>query len=184
MKATKQLIAEHQAVRLVLQIFQVISDHIQEGRAINYTHVNRLLDFLKVFIDKCHHTKEEQILFPILLKKNNDLAGGPISVMLNEHDQGRKIIKQLLQDMESYKKDPENTGPRVIKDLDSYTSLLSQHILKENNILFPMADSILSEIEQNNLFDAFEELEINEIGPGTHEGFHNMLEEYATVYLN
>lgn len=183
MKATEQLIAEHEAVKLVLRIFQVISANIQKGREINNNHLDRLLEFLKVFVDKCHHTKEEELLFPLLQKKNPNRIGGPVGVMLNEHVQGRSLIKQISQEIEKYNKDAKNEGPKIIEGLGKYTSLLSQHIRKENEILFPMADSILSESEQNKLFEAFEELETNRIGLGTHEGFHNMLKEYKMVYL-
>lgn len=183
MKATKQLRAEHEAVRLVLRVFQVISGEIQNGQTLAEGHLDRLLEFLRVFVDKCHHAKEEELLFPLMQEKDQD-AIAPVNAMLSEHRQGRNLVKELSGEIEGYTKGDNTSGGKIVQGLEQYIELLAQHINKENQVLFPLADSILTAAEQEQLFEAFEELEINRIGAGTHEEFHHMLEEFETLYLS
>ncbi len=64
-----------------------------------------------------------------------------------------------------------------------YISLLKDHIERENNVLFPMADSRLSEERQDELFEGFEKIEEERIGAGRHEEFHHLLEKLSGIYL-
>jgi len=51
-----------------------------------------------------------------------------------------------------------------------YIALLTQHINKENNVLFPMGERVLSAKKQEELVEAFERLERERIGEGTWKG--------------
>ncbi|NOY57840.1 MAG: hemerythrin, partial [Calditrichaeota bacterium] len=65
----------------------------------------------------------------------------------------------------------------VIENARNYSALLSQHIQKENNILYPMANQILSEEDQQNLQREFERVENDVVGKGVHEKYHRLVEE-------
>ncbi|HJX04925.1 MAG TPA: hemerythrin, partial [Thermoplasmata archaeon] len=56
--------------------------------------------------------------------------------------------------------------------------LLSAHIQKEDGILYPMADRILTEDDQRFLERGFEDVEEKIMGPGVHEKYHKMIEEW------
>jgi hemerythrin-like domain-containing protein len=108
---------------------------------------------------------------------------GPIGVMLIEHDQGRAFVKGMGEAATRYKKG-ESTGlAEFTKNARDYIALLTQHINKENNILFPMGDRAISREKQGELVEAFETLEREKIGAGTHEKFHQLLHHLQEVYL-
>lgn len=61
--------------------------------------------------------------------------------------------------------------------------LLTDHIDKENNILFAMADDRLSTETQEKLFEGYAKIEASRIGAGRHEEFHALLHKRGDVYL-
>jgi hemerythrin-like domain-containing protein len=109
--------------------------------------------------------------------------GGPIAVMLHEHQLGRDYIKSLNSVLEEFKGGNKSVINIVILNSRSYIELLRNHIEKENNILFMMADRVLNDTEQSKIFDAFEKLEVEKIGLGKHEEYHNLLKELKKNYL-
>ncbi|MFZ0727462.1 MAG: hemerythrin domain-containing protein, partial [Desulfobacterales bacterium] len=96
MNAIEDLTAEHEAVRLTLRILDIIRGDIDRcGEIKNDDHIDNLLEFFSVFVDKCHHGKEEKLLFPALEAVGVGREGGPIGVMLAEHRQGRELVAEM-----------------------------------------------------------------------------------------
>jgi hemerythrin-like domain-containing protein len=183
MKATQQLKDEHEGIKLMLNIMETICNDLEKGKELNINHYEKILDFIKGFADKCHHGKEEDILFPQLIGHGMAKEGGPIAVMLHEHQLGRDHIKSLSNDFNELKGGNKNAIKGIILSSRSYVELLRNHIEKENNILFMMAYRVLNEKEQTKIFDDFEKLEIEKIGPGKHEEYHKLLKELKIIYL-
>jgi hemerythrin-like domain-containing protein len=179
MKATQDLRKEHEGILLMLDIMEQISLKDE----INKEHLANIIDFLKTFADKCHHGKEEEFLFPKLVEKGIGNENGPIGVMLADHEQGRKYIKGLNDSFENYMKGDKSSIVIIKENLNNYINLLRSHISKENNVLFNMADKVLSEEEQNLLFEDFEKIEIERIGEGKHEEYHELLKSLKKEYL-
>jgi len=71
MQATDELKKEHHAIELMLKILKAVSAKLEQGEQILADHLNGIMAFLTVFVDKCHHGKEEEFLFPAL-----EAAGG------------------------------------------------------------------------------------------------------------
>lgn len=183
MKATQQLKDEHEGIKLMLSIMEKIADNLNNGNELNTDHYKKIVDFLKTFADKCHHGKEENILFPAMENHGVPNAGGPIGMMLYEHEQGRGFIKEMSEALLNVEKGNKDSVKNVISASGNYANLLRNHIEKENNILFMMADQVLTEPEQSQLFDEFEELEVEKIGLGKHEEYHHLLKELREIYL-
>lgn len=183
MKATQQLKDEHEGIKLMLKIMEKISDDLENGKKLNIEHYGKIIDFIKGFADKCHHGKEEDILFPAMVNHGIPNEGGPIAVMLNEHQLGRDHIKSLSSSFEDFKIGNKSASIGIISSSIGYVQLLRNHIEKENNILFPMADRVLNEEEQKKIFDAFEKLEVEKIGIGKHDEYHKLLKELKNIYL-
>ena len=133
-------------------------------------------DFLKNFADKCHHAKEEKLLFVKMMERGVSGEVGPIAVMLREHEDGRAHVRRIadLSAGELGKKD----SLELIKHTRGYVELLTQHIQKEDHILYPMANQILTPDDQEYLREGFEKVEEEIMGQGTHERYHKMLEEW------
>ena len=183
MKATQQLKDEHEGIKLMLNIMETICNDLEKGKELNINHFGKILDFIKGFADKCHHGKEEDILFPTLVNHGMSKEGGPIAVMLHEHELGRDHIKSLSSAFEDLKEGNKAALENIVSGTRSYIELLRNHIEKENNILFMMADKVLDEKEQSTVFEDFEKLEIEKIGPGKHEEYHRLLKELKNIYL-
>ena len=133
--------------------------------------------FIKNFIDICHHGKEEKVLFPLIEKYGFPREGGPTGVMLLEHEQGRTLAKVLADAVERYKKGEETAKRVIIESSQAYILLLTQHIPKEDEILYPLADRILSADEKRGLLKGFREVEEYTVGPGKHEELLNYVDE-------
>ena len=182
MKATEQLKNEHEAVKLMMKILDAAGGKLKAGNKQKIADFEDMIDFLKVFVDRCHHGKEEQILFPQMEKAGVSKENGPIGVMLAEHEQGRGYIRGMSQGVEDYKAGKGDATQLLLENVALYIELLDQHIFKENNVLFAMADKLFTEEEQNTLFDQFEELEEKVIGLGKHEELHHLLEKMNAAY--
>ena len=172
MKATQQLKDEHEGIKLMLMILEKICWNINNDKRLNFDHIDKVVDFIKGFADKCHHGKEEEILFPAMIKSGIPKEGGPISVMLHEHEIGRNHIKALSKAIDEVKSGNNEAAATLVLSAGNYIELLRNHIEKENNILFKMADQVLNEEEQSKIFDEFEKLEVEKIGIGKHEEYH------------
>ena len=72
----------------------------------------------------------------------------------------------------------------VLKNAHGYISLLTDHIEKENSVLFVMAENLLSEKRQDELFEGFERIQQDRIGVGKHEEFHGLLKKLSGIYLD
>jgi hemerythrin-like domain-containing protein len=183
MKATQQLKDEHEGIKLMLNVMETICNDLEKGEELNRDHFEKILDFIKGFADKCHHGKEEDVLFPALVNHGMSKEAGPIAVMLHEHKLGRDYIKSISSAFDVLKGGSMHAITNLISDTRSYVELLRNHIEKENNILFMMADKVLNEKEQSIVFDAFEEMEIEKVGAGKHEEYHVLLKELKNIYL-
>lgn len=184
MTATEQLRTEHKAIRIALILLDILRNKIENEGIADVEKLEKLAEFFSVFVDKCHHGKEENMLFPKLEKIGIPRENGPIGVMLTEHEFGRDYIRIINESIKSYKVRPDgSTLEKMVEAIKGYIDLLEQHIYKENNILFAMADMHLSDEIQKELFEKFEMFEINEIGPQKHEEFHKMLNEVKRELL-
>ena len=178
--ATEILRHEHDAILKMISATEEVARRLDRGERVRPEILGNLLEFFRLFADRCHHGKEEALLFPLLESKGLPRQGGPIGVMLLEHDEGRGFIKQMVEAAEAYKTVPESAGPRWAEPARNYSALLRAHIDKENNILFRIAEQILTPDEQARLAEDFEKVEVEKMGAGTHERLHAMMDQLLT----
>jgi hemerythrin-like domain-containing protein len=183
MKATEQLTEEHQAVVLTLNILEIIIARLSNGKKVDPNHLEQIIDFFQGFVDRCHHTKEEKLLFPKMQEYGLAKEGGPISVMLLEHERGRDLVKNLKRAVDDYRNHKRGAAKEIVSQAQKYVQLLNDHIQKEDNILFPMADIVIPQLERERLWKGFEEVENKEVGKGKHEAYHQILDQLKSYYL-
>jgi hemerythrin-like domain-containing protein len=177
MLASEVLKSEHRGIERMLKVLEKEAARLEAGEPVQLRTFEDGVEFLRNFADRCHHTKEETRLFPALKAAGVAVEGGPIGMMLAEHEQGRKHIRGMAEALEAYKNGDRSAGAALASSARAYVSLLRQHIWKEDNVLFPMADRILPESEQASLIASFDKIEEEEMGPGVHERYHQMLDE-------
>jgi hemerythrin-like domain-containing protein len=174
--ATKVLRHEHEAILKMLGASEEVGRRLEQGERVDQQTLDDLLEFFQLFADRCHHGKEEDLLFPLLEKKGFPRQGGPIGVMLFEHERGRALIRQMAEAAAAYKSGDKSAGIRWAQAGAGYAALLRAHIAKENNVLFAMAERVLRPAEQADLAEGFEKLEVEKMGAGTHERLHAMMD--------
>ncbi len=181
MKATQVLRDEHEGILAMLAVVEAAAYRLRDGKDIPPDLMTNAVGFFQNFADKCHHHKEEGGLFPSLVDHGMPQEGGPVGVMLEEHDQGRAFVRAMKDAADKYAKGDVSAKAALISNTLAYVKLLREHIGKENAVLFPMADNILSDNEQGEMYEAFERIEANEMGPGVHERYHAMIGEYQKL---
>ena len=188
MKATEVLQEEHQGVLLALRVLEKIGAELVQppiGASRDPAgDLARLLDFLRVFVDKCHHGKEEDVLFPALLEAGLPREGGPVQVMLAEHAAGRKLVAAMDRALTDFQTGNAAAAATLREAATEYVKLLTDHIYKEDHVLYPIADEKIAAPVQAAMVEAFEKIEEERIGVGTHERYHEMLKEFRRGYLS
>lgn len=185
MKPIEDLKMEHEAVKITLRVLDSICNEAEKsGEFTNSDHLEQLIEFFTTFVDRCHHGKEEELLFPALEEVGVSREGGPIGVMLKEHQQGRDAVAKMKAALVRYQGGDRKAVGDLVHHARAYITLLDQHIDKENNVLFVLADNNLSKEKQMALWEGFETIETQKIGPGKHEAFHKMIDSMKSIYLS
>lgn len=181
MQATNELMLEHQGIELMLEILKTVSKRLLDGGAVPPEHLEGILEFLTVFVDKCHHGKEEKYLFRAMEAAGVDHITGHIGVLIYEHEQGRMHIARIKKGLAGTLGVPDMV--EVQAAAADYVELMVQHIATENTDVFPLADKVLDADATAKLCENFEKLERERIGAGKHEEFHALLDTLQDLYL-
>ena len=122
-------------------------------------HLEEAVELIKNYADGLHHAKEETLLFPMMAERGFSTTQGPVAVMLHEHAAGREYVKGMSENIRLLKEGDLSAVNMIYANIHGYSELLQNHIYKENNMLFRMADNALSDSDQQSLFQHFEQLE-------------------------
>ena len=139
--ATDILRDEHHVILDWLGRLEVAAARLEAGDKLPEAQWSGLLDWFRHFADARHHAKEENSLFPAMIKAGVPARGGPVDVMLEEHEEGRTLLAAMA------------AGPAAARAATArrYLRLLREHIDKENGLLFPLADAVLDDGAQSAL---------------------------------
>ncbi len=153
MSPTQILSEEHKHILKVIDVLMAECRAIEAGKDINRALFKKIIRFIKNYADAFHHAKEEDILFVELCKDNVRMPCNPVQQMLYEHDQGRAFVKDLEVGVKS------GNRKKILESARAYADLLTEHIYKEDNILYPMADSALSQKVKSAMAKKFKRVE-------------------------
>lgn len=173
-KPTEILSDEHRVIERVLDALQrltavPVNPLLEQWR--------KALDFFRHFADQCHHFKEEKVLFPALEEHGIPREGGPIGMMLAEHEEGRGHVRSMIDAVEQVAQGNGAASTTLLNHARAYVTLLREHIQKEDDILFRMADEVIPEEEQRRILKDFENHEAEEMGAGAHEKYLGIAHE-------
>ena len=179
MRPTEVLMEEHRVIEQMLNCLEQMADRCEAGQPLDIESANQAIDFIRTFADRCHHAKEEDLLFPLMEQKGFSREQGPTGVMLDEHEQGRRHVRAMSDAIARIPSGGVIATGMFIEHARAFVQLLRQHIYKEDHCLFPMANQAFSEVDQDQLARSFSKVEHEEIGPGIHEKYMQLADQLA-----
>lgn len=177
MLATDILSSEHRVIERVIASMEKAANGLEGGKAVRPGFFLDAADFIKGFADGCHHRKEEGVLFVRMAENGMPVEGGPVGVMLQEHEMGRAYTRGMRDAAQKLAAGDGAARDGVVENARGYAQLLKQHIFKEDHILFPMASQVIPYNQQTLVAEDFEHVEHEETGEGVHEKYLALAEK-------
>lgn len=177
MKATDILMQEHRLIEQVLDCLEEKACRLEDGEEISADFFIAAADFVAGFADGGHHRKEEDILFPAMTERDMPGDSGPVAVMLQEHEEGRRFTAGFRAAAEQMRDGDSVASMDVVRNALDYVNLLREHIMKEDNVLFPMAEQVLDADKMQEVSRAFEEIVAGEKASGHSEKYQALVDK-------
>lgn len=153
--ATKNLEDDHVFILQLIDTMEIMTTSFDPVVA----DLEEVVELIKNFADGLHHAKEESLLFPRMVEHGFSIQQGPVAMMLHEHSLGRNYVKEMAENIALFKKGDLSALAMIYHSMLGYGELLRNHIAKENNVLFRMADQALPNEEQESLYKQFQGIE-------------------------
>jgi hemerythrin-like domain-containing protein len=144
--STASLRRDHELIEKVIKAMDATIQLLNENKKIPESILLPVIDFSKNFTDVCHHSKEENSLFPALEQAGMPKNMGPIAMMLMDHERSREIGANMETSAKEYLSSGDST--KLISDMQQYVEHITEHLWKENNRLFMMAEARLQYVAQ------------------------------------
>lgn len=170
------LVAEHEMIERAMAVLKSNLEKIDEAVKAPLQ-MQRAIDFLLEFGDKIHNTKEEKFLFPLMGQKGLPVEGGPIGVMLMEHDAERKLLQKMMVELPSLVEATTTGRHKFAARGFEYLKIRAEHIWKENDVLYAMGRKVISEEENSTLLQDFKTLDQQTYGDAARQHYEQMLAE-------
>ena len=155
MTATQVMEAEHRTIETVAKALGDLALAIEKGQSADVALLKTAVEFFRVYADKLHHGKEEVLFFPMLVKRGVPPQGCPIGGLTQEHVKGRALVGALEEGITFYSQKKPGAQDGLVQTLRKIVNLYQNHIWKEDAMVFPMADKILTEADQKELSEKF-----------------------------
>ncbi len=170
------LVAEHEMIERAMAVLKEQLGKIQEGDQ-EPVKLQRAIDFLLEFGDKIHNKKEEDFVFPLMHERGIPSEGGPLGVMLMEHEAERTLLAAMLMQVGSLHSATLDERLAFRNKGLEYLKIRADHIWKENDILYPMARKVFQEGDNANLLASFNRINSETYGDTAAAHFSQMLAE-------
>jgi hemerythrin-like domain-containing protein len=159
MKPRGPLMIEHRLIEEMIDIIKKKIPEIKESEKVDPIFVDTAVDFIRVYADKTHHGKEEDILFRDCLKKKMSAEDTKVmNELIDEHKFGRKIVSELVTAKENYVKG-KDTINIILEKLEILTEFYPKHIEKEDKDFFLNSEKYFSEEELQKMLKEFWEFD-------------------------
>ena len=167
--STASLRNDHTLIEKVLNALETTVSLLVEGKCIPEQILLPTIDFTQNFTHVCHHGKEEEGLFPALGQTGMPKNMGPIYRMLLEHKMTEQLAEQIEVNTKLYLE--SGNSSKLILALQNYVTHVRDHLWKENNRLFMMADSRLNNVskEVDDRLQKIEHAKLEELGKSRSE---------------
>jgi hemerythrin-like domain-containing protein len=180
-----QLKQDHDDMRTMVAVLAEMASRFDEGDTVPVDDLRQVMGYMDVFVNRCHHTKEEEVLFPALedagLQRE---GGGPLEIMQAEHQLETNFLEGMNDAFGRYANGDAQAGQVISQYARDYAALLSRDMEQEDQLLLPIAEQQLPEAKQEDMAQQLESIEREVLGPKRHEPYHAMAHRLAELYLN
>lgn len=167
----KKLVDEHVLIKRLLALIPAIIEFTEKSAKVDKNLILNCVDFIRTYADKYHHMKEEDILFKYVDEKSEI-----IQIMYKDHITGRNHVKQAVEGAENGNK------AQIKEHLLGYRDLLTQHIKKEDEILYPWIDRQLSTAQVGEMFRKCNEADAS-VGSALPKKYETFIQELEGKFL-
>ncbi|GFO61218.1 cation-binding protein [Geomonas silvestris] len=174
---TQRLKDEHQLILRMLALLEKNARLTEAGSFMDYQFYLDGVDFIRNYADRFHHAKEEDVLFEALVANGMPRANSPVAAMLMEHDLGRSYVKAMEEAAGKALKGEPDQNDAIVANARGYLELLREHISKEDEILYPLAERVLPESVRDGIAEAYERAEAA-AQKGLEEHYRAVVEKY------
>jgi hemerythrin-like domain-containing protein len=174
---TQTLVDEHRLIIRVLALLEKNAPLTAEGNYCNWQFYLDGIDFIRQYADQFHHAKEEDILFQALIDNGMPKEHSPVAAMLMEHDQGRSFVRAMEAAVHEAQAGRTETCQAIAENALGYAALLRDHISKEDDILYPLAERVISESMRTGILQGYQTAEA-QIAPEFCERYQAIVTKY------
>lgn len=171
------LIDDHQTTE---RVFDAVSRALAGERPPSARLLQQFSSYATEYIDGCHNRKEEDHLFPLAEARGIPRDGGPLAVMLMEHEQSRTLLGELVPLVERFVAGDAAVLSQLRTKVDAYAALLKGHFWKETDILYPMVRRLMQPEDDARVLAGIEATEAA-LGPDTRARYYRLADEICGV---
>ncbi len=175
MNPTFDLKSEHDTMAIILTALKKTASDIHQNNYFDLFRASQIIEFIRTYNDKCHHEKEERILFPAILESGLTNAADTVRILISEHEMARDCIAALENNIRDYLAGHTYALEGLSPNINKYISLEEKHIKTENNVLFPMADKVLNTKKQETILIEFRHIQDQNVGHNKHLEYYILL---------
>jgi len=175
MQARAPLMIEHRLIEQMLNVIQHELERVEQTQSIDPYFVDKAVDFIRVYADRTHHGKEEDILFRDLWKKQqSNEVWQMMDELIEDHVFARNTTKALVEANMRYRRGHGAALGEVTARLRTLLDFYPKHIKKEDEIFFPATRAYFTEEEDQAMLAEFWEFDRKMI----HEKYKSVVKEF------
>jgi hemerythrin-like domain-containing protein len=148
---------EHRSIAAILHGMEYLVDRIRARKAKIDPRVFRaMIYYLDTFSERMHHPKEDRFLFSALRNRGGEAATA-VADLEREHAAGGNALRRLEQCLVRYEEGGDREFPAFAEAVAKFVREYRDHMHKEESIVFPMAERLLSAQDWQAIDRAFAE---------------------------
>lgn len=154
------LMWEHRLIERMIKLMKAEILAISETAKLDSNFINVTIDFLRTYADRCHHGKEEDILFRELARRNlSETDKMTMNELTEEHRYARETVKHLVQTVDKYTSGIAESLREVSRVLEDLSEFYPRHIEKEDKRFFYPCMRYFTPAEQEDMLKGFWEFD-------------------------
>ena len=154
------LMIEHRLIEQTISLIRKESEDIINTGRVDLSLLTDMVDFMRTYADRCHHGKEEDILFRVLEKKEmTEEHRAMMARLVDDHRRSRALTSQLNDLLLPFRRGARGAVEEVVEILQALSTVYPDHIEREDKHFFPAAMKYLTNEERDAMLKEFEKFD-------------------------